>query len=98
MRPNARPPGDVYKAQLELNKILDELKEIQKKKREEDKQRYYYIQREIYNQNKALSKVEIVSYCIYLNKAGFNGLYREKRLLQYSKRVSRKRYILMKKN
>ena len=76
-RRNARPPGEVYKVQLELNKILDELKEIKKKKREEDKQRYYYIQREIYNKNKVLSKVEIASYFIYLNKAGFNGMYRE---------------------
>ena len=66
-------------AQIELNKILDELKEIKKKKREEDKQRYYYIQREIYNKNKTLSKVEIASYFIYLNKAGFNGMYRENR-------------------
>ena len=65
------------KAQIELNKILDELKEIKKKKREEDKQRYYYIQREIYNKNKTLSKIEIASYFIYLNKAGFNGMYRE---------------------
>ena len=64
-------------AKIELNKIIEELKEIKKKKREEDKQRYYYIQREIYNKNKTLSKVEIASYFIYLNKAGFNGMYRE---------------------
>ena len=64
-------------AQIELKKIFDELKEMKKKKREEDKQRYYYIQREIYNKNKTLSKVEIASYFIYLNKAGFNGMYRE---------------------
>nr|AYC64646.1 hypothetical protein [Halimeda minima] len=65
------------KAQIELNQIRDEIKEIKKKKKEEDKHRYYYIQREIYNKNKTLSKVEIASYFIYLNKAGFNGMYRE---------------------
>ena len=71
---------DTHKApilELELQQVLDELKTIRNQKREEDKQRYYYIQREIYNKNKTLSKVEIASYFIYLNKAGFNGLYRE---------------------
>ena len=71
------PNAGTGKAQIELNKILNELKEIKKKKRKEDKQRYYYIQREIYNKNKTLSKIEIASYFIYLNKAGFNGMYRE---------------------
>ena len=71
--------SEVYKAQieLELNQIRDEIKEIKKKKKEEDKHRYYYIQREIYNKNKTLSKIEIAAYFIYLNKAGFNGMYRE---------------------
>ena len=78
----AEPPqssADTHKAQIELEliQILNELKDIKNKKRDEDKQRYYYIQREIYNKNKTLSKVEIASYFIYLNKAGFNGMYRE---------------------
>ena len=72
-----RHNAGICQAKIELNKIINELKEIKKKKKEEDKQRYYYIQREIYNKNKTLSKVEIASYFIYLNKAGFNGMYRE---------------------
>ena len=64
-------------SKVQFHQIRKKFKEIQKKKREEDKQRYYYIQREIYNQNPTLSKVEMASCFIYLNKAGFNGLYRE---------------------
>ena len=50
-----RTPNGTCKAQIELHKILEELKEIKKEKRI-DKD---YIPREIYN--KTLSKVEIAS-------------------------------------
>jgi DNA adenine methylase len=63
---------------FEYNKNIQEASELRKLKREVDKKRYYYLQRDNFNDNlEKLSDVEIAAYFIYFNKSGFNGMYRE---------------------
>lgn len=67
--------------------LLAKLKDIQQEydalESKQDKQPYYYEKRDLFNKRE-LSKIKQASLFIFLNRAGFNGLYRVNKKNQFN--------------